>query len=216
MTPLLLVLSSPSGGGKSTIAGRLLAARDDIGYSISATTRTPRPGEQDGREYHFLSPVAFEEKVAAGEFLEHAVYNGQRYGTLLEEVRRVTQGGRHALLDIEVAGARMVRERHPDAVLVFLLPPSGKVLVERLRARGTEDEAAVAGRLEQALEELSAAVEYDFVVVNNDLDEAVRKVGEILDVESHRISRLRNTRMLLDRLKAEVAAEIASGTTQAQ
>ncbi len=216
MTPLLLVLSSPSGGGKSTIAGRLLVARDDIGYSISATTRTPRPGEQDGREYHFLSPVAFEEKVAAGEFLEHAVYNGQRYGTLLEEVRRVTQGGRHALLDIEVAGARMVRERHPDAVLVFLLPPSGKVLVERLRARGTEDEAAVAGRLEQALEELSAAVEYDFVVVNNDLDEAVRKVGEILDVESHRISRLRNTRMLLDRLKAEVAAEIASGTTQAQ
>ncbi len=216
MTPLLLVLSSPSGGGKSTIAGRLLAARDDIGYSISATTRTPRPGEQDGREYHFLTPVAFEEKVAGGEFLEHAVYNGQRYGTLLEEVRRVTQGGRHALLDIEVAGARMVRERHPDAVLVFLLPPSGKVLVERLRARGTEDEAAVAGRLEQALEELSAAVEYDFVVVNNDLDEAVRKVGEILDVESHRISRLRNTRMLLDRLKAEVAAEIASGTTQAQ
>lgn len=216
MTPLLLVLSSPSGGGKSTIAGRLLAARDDIGYSISATTRSPRPGEQDGREYHFLTPVAFEEKVAAGEFLEHAVYNGQRYGTLLDEVRRVTQGGRHALLDIEVAGARMVRERHPDAVLVFLLPPSGKVLVERLRARGTEDEAAVAGRLEQALEELSAAVEYDFVVVNNDLDEAVRKVGEILDVESHRISRLRNTRMLLDRLKAEVAAEIASGTTQAK
>jgi guanylate kinase len=216
VTPLLLVLSSPSGGGKSTIAGRLLAARDDIGYSISATTRSPRPGEQDGREYHFLTPVAFEEKVAAGEFLEHAVYNGQRYGTLLDEVRRVTQGGRHALLDIEVAGARMVRERHPDAVLVFLLPPSGKVLVERLRARGTEDEAAVAGRLEQALEELSAAVEYDFVVVNNDLDEAVRKVGEILDVESHRISRLRNTRMLLDRLKAEVAAEIASGTTQAK
>ncbi len=216
MTSLVVVLSSPSGGGKSTLAGRLLAERDDIGYSVSATTRPPRPGEQDGREYHFLSAEEFERRAVAGEFLEHAYYNGNRYGTLESEVRRVTQGGRHVLLDIEIAGARMVREHFSDAVLIFLLPPSGRVLVERLRGRGTEDEAALAGRLEQALEELGAAVEYDYVVVNDDLDDAVRKVGQTIDVEARRMSRLRNTQVLLDRLRAEVAAEIARSTTSAQ
>ncbi len=215
MTPLIVVLSSPSGGGKSTIAGRLLAGRDDIGYSVSATTRSPRSGEVDGREYHFLTPEAFEARVEAGEFLEHAVYNGHRYGTLEQEVRRVTQGGRHALLDIEVAGARMVRQRFRDAVLVFVLPPSGKALVERLRQRGTESDAVLAGRLEQALEELAAAVEYDYVVVNDAIDDAVDAVSRIIDVESRRMSRLRNAQVLLDRLRAEVAAELARGTTQA-
>lgn len=215
MTPLIVVLSSPSGGGKSTIAGRLLAAREDIGYSVSATTRAPRVGEVDGREYHFLSPAAFEAQVQDGAFLEHATYNGQRYGTLADEVRRVTQGGQHVLLDIEVAGARMVRQRYSDAVLVFVLPPSGKALVERLRQRGTEDAAALAGRLEQALEELAAAVEYDYVVVNDTLDDAVEAVSRIIDVESRRMSRLRNAQVLLDRLRAEVAAEIARSTTSA-
>ncbi len=105
MTPLVVVLSSPSGGGKSTIARRLLAERSDIGYSVSATTRSPRPGEQDGREYHFLTADEFEARVGRGEFLEHAVYNGHRYGTLEQEVRRVTQGGKHVLLDIEIVGA---------------------------------------------------------------------------------------------------------------
>lgn len=215
MTPLIVVLSSPSGGGKSTIAGRLLATRDDVGYSISATTRPPRAGEADGREYHFLTVPAFEEQVQAGAFLEHAVYNGHRYGTLEREVRRVTQGGQHVLLDIEVAGARMVRERFSDAVLVFVLPPSGRALVERLRKRGTEDERALAGRLAEALEELAAAVEYDYVVVNESLDDAVDAVSRIIDVESRRMSRLRNAQVLLDRLRAEVAAEIARGTASA-
>ncbi len=209
MTPLVVVLSSPSGGGKSSIAKRLLAERRDCGYSVSATTRSPRPGEVDGGAYYFLTPEEFERRVVAGDFLEHAEYNGHRYGTLTTEVRRVTQGGQHVLLDVEVVGARLVRQRFPDAVLIFVIPPSGASLAARLRARGTEDEGVVAGRLSKALEELSAAVEYDYVVVNDELDEAVRTAHAILDAEARRTSRQRDVAILLDRLRAEVAAELA-------
>lgn len=212
MTPLVVVLSSPSGGGKSTITRRILAERDDAGYSVSATTRAPRAGEVDGEAYHFLSPEAFAARVAAGDFAEHAEYAGARYGTLASELRRVTQAGRHVLLDIEVAGARQVRERFPDAVLVFVAPPSGHALAERLRGRGTEDEAVVARRLTTALAELAAAVEYDYVVVNDDLEEAVRAVHAILDAESRRTVRQRDVGFLLDRLRTEVSAELARST----
>ncbi|MES2123184.1 MAG: guanylate kinase [Gemmatimonadota bacterium] len=208
MTPLVVVLSSPSGGGKSTIARRILAERHDVGYSVSATTRPARTGEQHGREYQFLGSSEFEERVQAGEFLEHAVYNSHRYGTLASEVRRVVQGGRHVLMDIEVEGARLVRERFPDAVLIFVVPPSGSELAARLRARGTEGREAMVGRLEEALDELAAAVEYDFVVVNDELDVAVRAVHAILDSESRRTSRQRDVNVLLDRLRTEVAAEL--------
>ena len=131
MMPLVVVLSSPSGGGKSSITRHVLEARKDAGYSVSATTRAPRPGEVNGEAYHFLTEEEFERRVQAGDFLEHATYNGHRYGTLVDEVRRVTQGGRHVLLDIEVVGARLVRQRFPDAVLIFVVPPSGAVLAER-------------------------------------------------------------------------------------
>lgn len=212
MIPLVVVLSSPSGGGKTTIARRILAERDDTGYSVSATTREPREGEVDGREYHFLSAEEFQDRVQAGEFLEHATYNGRHYGTLEREVRRVVQGGKHVLLDIEIIGARAVRERFPDAVLIFVVPPSGKVLAERLRGRGSESGEVIAARLERAVVELAAAPEYDFLVVNDDLDVAVRTVHAILDVESRRMSRQRSVQVLLDRLKSEVAAEIARAT----
>jgi guanylate kinase len=209
MTPLVVVLSAPSGGGKSTIARRLVAERADAGVSVSATTRAPREGERDGEHYHFLDAAEFSRRVEAGEFVEHAEYAGARYGTLASELRRVTQGGRHVILEIEVVGARLVRERFPDAVLIFVVPPSGHVLAERLRGRGTEGAAVVARRLETAMAEIAAAVEYDYVVVNDDLEDAMRAVHAILDAESRRTTRQRDVTFLLDRLRIEVAAELS-------
>ncbi len=206
MTPFLLVLSSPSGGGKTTIARSLLQARSDVGYSVSATTRAPRHGERDGHDYHFLSAAEFERRVVAGEFLEHATYGGHRYGTLRSEIDRVLGGGRHAVLDIEVEGARQVLERMPDAVRVFVLPPSAKVLVERLRARDTETPEARRTRLARAAEELMAVTEYDYVVINEHLRDAVNAVGAILDAETRRVARRRDLTGFVELLRQGVAS----------
>lgn len=208
MTPVVAVLSAPSGGGKSTITKRVLGERRDARYAVSATTRAARPGEMDGVAYHFVTPEEFEARVQAGAFLEHAVYHGNRYGTLADQVRQAQQAGHHVLLDIEVVGARQIRDRLPEAVLIFIMPPSGRVLVERLRGRGTDEETAVAGRLEVALSELAAVQEYDYVVVNDDLDDAVRAVHAILDSESRRTSRQRHVPALLERIRNEVATEL--------
>lgn len=212
MTPLIVVISSPSGGGKSSIARRVLSQREDVGYSVSATTRPVRPGEQHGEAYYFLTPEEFERRAGSGDFLECASYNGFRYGTLASEVRRVTQGGKHVILDIEIEGARQVRQRFPDALLIFVVPPSGAVLVDRLRVRGTESEQAIAGRMQRALTELAAALEYDYFVVNDDLEEAVRVVNAILEAESHRTSRQRDTAFLLERIRNEISAELTRST----
>ncbi len=212
MTPLVMVISSPSGGGKSSITRQVLAERHDVGYSVSATTRPARPGEQHGEAYYFLAQEEFEARVASEDFLEHASYNGHQYGTLASEVRRVTQGGKHVILDIEIEGARQVRQRFPDAVLVFVVPPSGTVLVERLRRRGTESEQVIAGRMQRALTEVAAALEYDYIVVNEDLGEAVRVVNAILDAESRRTSRQRDAAFLLDRIRHEITVELTRST----
>ncbi len=207
MRPFLLVLSSPSGGGKSTIARHLLDGRDDLGYSVSATTRAPRAGEQDGVHYHFLSEQEFLRRVKAGEFVEHAAYGGARYGTLRAEVERVLERGRHAVLDIEVAGARQVRAAYPDAVHVFILPPSAKVLLERLRNRDTEAPEALARRVAHAVDELGAAGEYDYIVVNDDLVTAVDHVAAIIEAESRRTRRLPALAEDLARLRADVETQ---------
>jgi guanylate kinase len=189
VTPFLLVLSAPSGAGKTTIARALLAARDDLGFSVSATTRTAREGEQDGVDYHFLSAAEFERRVRAGAFLEWARYGEHRYGTLASQVDAVLAEGRHVLLDIEVQGARQIRERCQNVVSVFILPPSARALVERLGGRNTERTAELARRLRRAVEEMAEAGSYDYVVVNSDRTQAVAEVAAIIDAETHRTRR---------------------------
>lgn len=207
MRPFLLVLSSPSGGGKSTIARHLLEARDDLGYSVSATTRAPRAGEENGTHYHFLSSREFSRREAAGEFVETATYGGQRYGTLRAEVERVMAGGRHVILDIEVAGSRQVRECFPDSVHVFVLPPSGLALSERLRGRQTEATSELVRRLGIAAGELESVRDYDYLVVNDDLVTAVDQVAAILDAERGRVSRLVNLDVVVSKMRREVEAQ---------
>jgi guanylate kinase len=191
MKPFILVLSSPSGGGKTTIARALLTARENLGFSISATTRAPRIGEKDGVDYHFLTVDEFVERRERGEFLEWAEYSGNLYGTLEAEVERVLGEGRHVVLDIEIEGAKQVREHRSDVASIFVLPPSADVLVKRLVGRDQDGaDTRVRARLERAMEEVREASEYDYVVVNDDRTQAVSEVAAIIDSESRRPSRV--------------------------
>ncbi len=184
MKPVVVVLAAPSGGGKTTIA-RALEARwpARYGFSVSATTRPPRPGERDGADYFFLSKDEFRRRQAAGEFLEWAEYSGELYGTLEAEVDRLLRAGRNVLLDIEVQGARQVRNRYPPPAsrAVFILPPSAAELVRRLQGRRTESPSEMAKRLQTAIRELRQAGEFDHVIVNDDLDTAVTVVHRIME-----------------------------------
>jgi guanylate kinase len=208
--PFVLVLSSPSGGGKTTIARSLLEGREELGYSVSATTRAMRPREKDGVDYHFVTRAEFDAMVAAGEFAEWAAYGGECYGTLKSELERIATEGRTAVLDIEIQGARQIRETVAGAVLVFVLPPSGAVLAERLRRRGTETPKVLEARMRRAAEEMAEAGEYDYVVVNNDLVSAVEAVAAIIDSEGRRVRRLPSLADDVARLKDEVLREAAA------
>jgi guanylate kinase len=176
-----LVLSAPSGAGKTTIARRLRARRSDVVFSVSATTRAPREGERDGVDYHFVPEAEFRRMIAAGELIEWAEVHGSLYGTPLRYVREARERGEYLLLDIDVQGARQIRQRVPEAVFVFVLPPSGEVLVQRLMGRGSEDGARVQRRLRNALAEIRTAPEFDHVVINDDLDAAVADVNAVLE-----------------------------------
>jgi guanylate kinase len=200
MNPFPLILSSPSGGGKTTIARMLLERRPDVGYSVSCTTRAPRPGERDGKDYYFLSTEDFEARKARGEFAEWAVVHGNLYGTLRQEVTQVLVSGRHVIMDIDVQGARQFAQAFPESVLVFLLPPSTDVLIGRLRARRTEDHGKLLVRLRSAREELREVGGYQYVVVNDDLEQAYNQVASIVDAETVRHRRL----PLLDERLAEL------------
>lgn len=203
-----MILSAPSGGGKTTIARHLLERRNDVGYSVSCTTRAPRPREVNGKDYYFLSHDEFVRRRLAGDFAESAEVHGSLYGTLRSEIDRVLGRGQHVIMDIDVQGARQIREAFPASVTVFVLPPSGEVLLERLRKRKTESPQQLVSRLNSALRELRAVEEYEYVVVNDDLDRAVERVGAILDAEvvsRERVSGLRQqVEQLIHRLEAEV------------
>jgi guanylate kinase len=203
-----LILSSPSGGGKTTIAKELLRRRSDMGYSVSCTTRPARPGESDGQDYYFISPEQFEAARTRGEFAESAEVHGNMYGTLRREVDRVLQSHRHVVMDIDVQGARQFVQAYPEAVTVFLIPPDARVLLDRLRGRGTESTDSLARRLRSAVEELRAVDLYGYLVVNEDLEEAVRAVSAIVDSESRRLSRLDEVHSTIGAMVTDLESEL--------
>ncbi len=179
-TPCVFVITGPSGVGKGTLIGALRARQPQLALSVSATTRSPRPGECDGVDYHFLSDQQFDAAIAAGSFVEHARYAGHRYGTLREELSRHLEAGRPVVLEIEVQGARQVRATLPEAVQVFIAPPSLDALRTRLVGRGTDTPATVQARLRTAEQELAAQPEFAHVVVNDRLEDAVDQLDAIV------------------------------------
>lgn len=205
MKPFLLVLSSPSGGGKTTIARALLAARDDLGYSVSATTRLPRDRERDGVDYFFLTDQEFRRRRDAGAFVEWAEYSGSLYGTPQSEVDRILASGRHVMLDIEVQGARLIRQRRSDVVSIFILPPSVEELLQRLGGRGGSRPSDLEPRIRRAVDELDEARHYDYLVINADRTQAVGEVAAIIDAEAHRTFRQTSLDDMIARFKRELA-----------
>lgn len=179
----LIVISGPSGAGKSTVVFKALEGRSDTCFSVSVTSRKPRPGEVDGKEYFFVDPNKFREMVANDEFLEHAEYVANYYGTPRAYVEQKLSEGMNVLLDIEVQGALQVHEKMPDAVKIFIIPPSMAELERRLRARGTESERKIEARLMRAKEEYAAADFYDYVIINDDADKAAKEFGAIITAE---------------------------------
>jgi guanylate kinase len=176
----VFVITGPSGVGKGTLIRGLLEQVPELQLSVSATTRAPRPGEEDGRDYHFLTPEEFDARIAAGAFVEHATYSGNRYGTLRSELERRVEAGTPVVLEIEVEGARQVRRAMPEAIQVFIAPPSVDALRARLVGRGTDDPAQVEARLRTAVGELTAQPEFGHVVVNDRLEEATGRLVAIV------------------------------------
>jgi guanylate kinase len=186
----VVVISGPSGAGKSSFVKALLGRYPrDLVYSVSATTRPRRAHETEGLDYFYLGREEFQRRVGSGEFIEHAEVHGELYGTLKSQTEAVLHSGRNVLLDIDVQGGRSVRRIYPDGVFIFVLPPSLADLEERLRARGTDSEERIRLRLENARREIAIAREYDYAVVNDDLEDATRKVLAIIEAETCRASR---------------------------
>ena len=177
----LFVISGASGVGKSTVLKKVMAARDDLRFSVSATTRSPRPGEQDGVNYYFVSRERFHEMVENGEMLEHAEFVGNCYGTPKAPVLEKLKAGITVILDIEVQGAMQVMKAMPEAVTVFFMPPSLEVLEQRLRSRGTESEEVISQRLETAKTELQYAERYDYQVINDVAERAACELSDIIE-----------------------------------
>lgn len=192
----LIVISGPSGAGKSTVVFKAIEGRDDVCFSTSVTTRKPRPGETDGKEYFFVDLDRFREMVENDELLEHAEYVANSYGTPRAYVEKQLESGLNVLLDIEVQGARQVHEKMPEAVMIFVAPPSLKELERRLRGRGTDTERAIEARLIRAQQEFAEADFYQYLIINDDADKAARELNAIIDAShcrfADRAERLKN------------------------
>ena len=182
----LIVISGPSGAGKSTVVSKAFDKRDDVCFSTSVTTRKPRSGEVDGREYFFVDLDRFREMVENDELLEHAEYCANSYGTPREYVDKKLSEGLNVLLDVEVQGARQINEKRPDAVKIFIIPPSMDELRKRLEKRGTDTQRAIEARLIRAEQEYGEADFYDYIIVNDDADKAARELSAIITAEKCR------------------------------
>ncbi|WP_315788486.1 guanylate kinase [Fischerella sp. JS2] len=176
----LIVLTGPSGVGKGTLMRSLLARHPELYYSVSATTRSPRPGEIDGKDYYFISRSKFEQLMAAGEFLEWAEFAGNYYGTPREPVINQICSGKLVVLEIELEGARQIRRSFPEALSIFILPPSFSELEKRIRTRGQDSEEAIARRLRRAQDEINAADEFDIQIVNDDFETTLKSIEATL------------------------------------
>lgn len=187
---LLIILSAPSGCGKSTVVQKLLEKRPGLRFSVSATTRRPREGEVDGKDYYFITRERFAEMVEKGEFLEHAEYVENCYGTPRAPVERELAAGHDVLLDIEIQGAMQVHGKMPEAVMVFLLPPSFEELEKRLVLRGKDSPEVIRERLEVARRECAEAPKYDYRIVNDDVDRAVAEFDAVIEKERKKINLL--------------------------
>ena len=209
----LYIVCSPSGAGKTTLCRRLLERFADLRFSVSHTTRPRRPQEVDGRDYHFVDDAAFDAMVAAGEFVEWAHVHANRYGTAHSEVRAAAAAGQSLLFDVDYQGAAQIRQRHPDAVAMFILPPSLAELRRRLASRGTETPESLELRYRNALREIGAYPQFDYLVVNDDIDRAVETLCGIVHAErSRRVRRAEAAERLL-REAGEAAAISRSGSS---
>jgi guanylate kinase len=202
--PFPLVLTAPSGAGKTSLARALVERWPDVVFSLSATTRPPREGEQQGRDYEFVDDAGFDRLLADGQLLESAVVHGRRYGTLRRGVEAALAAGNTVILDIDVQGARALRTVLPDAVLVFVLPPSVAEMRRRLETRGSESDAELATRMRTARAELDAVAEFDYVIVNDDFELAMRRLESIVSAERGSVPRLSDLDQALDGLRSDI------------
>jgi guanylate kinase len=189
MNGILFIISAPSGGGKTSLVKALLEAESEVRLSVSYTTRPPRPGEVNGRDYHFLSPGQFERMLEAGEFLESAVIYGYHYGTSRKWIESELARGRDVLLEIDWQGARQVRQVIPEGVSIFVLPPSHEVLEARLKGRAQDSAETITRRLAAAREEIGHVREYDYVIINDDFNRAALDLRSIIRAERLRLPR---------------------------
>jgi guanylate kinase len=201
--PFGLVLAAPSGAGKTSLARALVERWTDVVFSLSATTRPPRPGEVNGVDYMFVDDAGFDALLAGDELLEWAVVHGRRYGTLRSGVRDALSAGSTVVLDIDVQGASKVRAEMPDAVLVFILPPTVAELTRRLQSRG-EDAVELVTRMRTARTELDEVAKFDYVIVNDEFELTIRKVESIIAAERGRITRVADLKETLDRMRADM------------